>query len=61
MATKKKVKKKHVPRRPVSNDVEHYAEFMRDLMDGIVRAVQLYESRQQGGALELEFDEEEDV
>lgn len=60
MASKKKVRKKHVPRRPATTEPQQYAEFMRDVMDDVIRPVQLFESRGQGGALELDFDEEVD-
>jgi len=60
MATKKKVRKKHIPRRPATSEPAQYAEFMRDIMDAVIRPVQLVESRAQSGALELEFDEEVD-
>jgi hypothetical protein len=59
-AKKKKVKKKATKRTPRSDDAACYAEFIGDLLSGTVKAVQLYDTRNGQGKLELEYDEEVD-
>jgi hypothetical protein len=61
MATKKKVKKKFVPRGKHLRDAEVYADFMRAFIEGTVKAVRLYESKKPNGDVELDFDEEVDA
>lgn len=54
---KKKVKKKHVGKRRNPTEPEMYAEFMKALLDGVIHAVRLYDTRV-NGQLQLEMDEE---
>ena len=60
MAAKKKAKKKFVPKGKRLRDAQVYAEFMAAFVSGVVKAVQLYESKKPNGDLELDFDEEVD-
>lgn len=61
MASKKKVKKKFVPKRKRATDAQVYAEFMAALIAGIANAVRLYEGKKPNGDVELEYDEEVDA
>lgn len=62
MAAKKKKVKKTVSRKsPRQDDVAFYAEFIGDMMAGLLGVVvALYESRAANGTLVLEYDEEVD-
>lgn len=59
-AKKKKVKKKVVAKGRRYSEPDMYREFLRNLLDGTVRVVQLHEQRNTRGQLELSYDEEVD-
>lgn len=59
-AKRKKVKKKVVAKGRRYSEPDMYREFMRNLLDGTVRVVQLHEQRNARGQLELSYDEEVD-
>lgn len=62
-AKKKKVKKKATRKGPRTDDAALYAEFIGDMVAGVLGVVlQLYTSRDSQGRLVIEFDEEvEDI
>lgn len=59
-AKRKKVKKKVVAKGRRYSEPDMYREFLRNLLDGTVRVVQLHEQRNTRGQLELYYDEEVD-
>lgn len=62
MASKKTVKKKVSRRSPRRDDAALYAQFIADLVAGLLGVVvQLYTSRNAQGELEIEYDEETDA
>ncbi len=55
MAAAKK-RKRHLPRKAVATDREAYAQFMRDLLEGVIVPARLFE-KQEAKVLRLDFDE----
>jgi hypothetical protein len=60
MASKKRVRKQAPRRTKRKDDIAMNAEFIADVLNGN-GAVQMYESRNAQGELEIEYDVEEDV